>query len=281
MFGDGKWQSVWLVFDEDDDCERWERVEFYDPRDLFRIGERNGGLDHNPQADAVGDRGEWDEDFSGKGNLYISPMDGKIHLLGAEWGAWRIDQEGRYFQGWQGWRQSPPSWPASQPTQPLPDRFPTVRYMDTDGNGFLDQMEFDLDADRQFEQTVRLADLGLGDTGKIVHTASMDYRAYRRLFRQSARAQQQKAQSLLKLAAHIGLPTQWYAFFQQPHSWHERYHHGFWLSLFLYHDLARWGLNHRDVKWRQQFDRAYFGWARYRDFRRLGLSAKEKMGHKM
>lgn len=27
----GEWKQAYLVFDEDDDCARWERVEFYYP----------------------------------------------------------------------------------------------------------------------------------------------------------------------------------------------------------------------------------------------------------
>ena len=138
------------MFDEDDDCHRWERVEFYDPKDPFLIGSHKGGLDHNPQADAVGDRGEWDLDFSGKGNLYISPLDGKIHLAGAETGYWRIDQNTLYYQGWQGWRG-----PNIQPedTDPVePSTFATVRYRDTDDNGFFDEISYDMDGDQTFEQ---------------------------------------------------------------------------------------------------------------------------------
>ena len=61
----------------------------------------NGGIDNNPQSDASGDRGEWDLDNSGKGNLYIG-FDGRIHLVGAEKGYWRIDQDAKSYQGWGG-----------------------------------------------------------------------------------------------------------------------------------------------------------------------------------
>ena len=86
IFRKGKWDYCWFVFDEDDDCNRWERVEFYYPYDLFKVGAAQGGLDSHKQADAAGDRGEFDQDNSGKGRLYLSPIDGKIHLFGAEWG---------------------------------------------------------------------------------------------------------------------------------------------------------------------------------------------------
>ncbi|MBK7700235.1 MAG: hypothetical protein IPJ39_16665 [Saprospiraceae bacterium] len=36
--GRGLWQQCWIVFDEDDDCQRWERVEFYQPLDPFKVG---------------------------------------------------------------------------------------------------------------------------------------------------------------------------------------------------------------------------------------------------
>ena len=56
----GQWGNCWFSFDEDDDCDRWERVELYYPKDPFKVGSRQGGLDDNYQADTAGDRGEWD-----------------------------------------------------------------------------------------------------------------------------------------------------------------------------------------------------------------------------
>ncbi|MBQ9530348.1 MAG: heparinase, partial [Bacteroidales bacterium] len=88
----GNWKRALFVWDEDDDCGRWERVELYDNADAFKLGSNQGGLDNNPQADVAGDRGEWDEDFSGGGDIYVGRFDGRIHLYGAERGAWRIDQ---------------------------------------------------------------------------------------------------------------------------------------------------------------------------------------------
>jgi hypothetical protein len=77
-------------------------VEFYELKDIFKIGTDKGGLDSNKQADALGDRGEFDMDNSGKGQLYIAPFDGRIYLYGAEWGAWRIDQTAFSYQGFDG-----------------------------------------------------------------------------------------------------------------------------------------------------------------------------------
>jgi len=97
------------VFDEDDDDHRWERVEMYYPmhgfggpkeidlystkrwlrsnyagEDMVAPSERPGISGH-PQADSLGDRGEFDEDNSGGGKLYVGVFDRKLHLAGAEW----------------------------------------------------------------------------------------------------------------------------------------------------------------------------------------------------
>ena len=37
IFNEGKWNYCWFVFDEDDDCNRWERVEFYEPRSYGKL----------------------------------------------------------------------------------------------------------------------------------------------------------------------------------------------------------------------------------------------------
>ena len=37
IFKDASWDSVWFVYDEDGDCKRWERVELYEPGDLYAV----------------------------------------------------------------------------------------------------------------------------------------------------------------------------------------------------------------------------------------------------
>ena len=84
IFKRGKWSRVNFVFDEDDDCGRWERVEFCDNLDPFKVGRSRGGFDNHSQSDPSGDRGEWDMDNSGGGRLYIgrnSLLPSSIHLL--------------------------------------------------------------------------------------------------------------------------------------------------------------------------------------------------------
>ena len=228
-FKEGKWDKVWFTYDEDDDCNRWERVELYQPRDPFKVGKNQGGIDNNGQADPAGDRGEWDEDNSGHGQLYVSPIDGKIHLYGAEWGCWRIDQNARYYQGMGGiYDGYGPKRIETEPTV-----FPTVKYTDTDNNGFFDLMEFDLDGDKVFEQRLSMKELGLDDRCQVINTASMKYEDFVDLESKVSDAMWKNAEKAVEVAKTKKLNTKWYALMLQPKSIRERYHYGFWLQFYL------------------------------------------------
>jgi hypothetical protein len=166
------WKTVYFVYDEDDDDHRWERVEMYYPIHGFGGPEevdlwttkrwRNGnyaalemadegqrpGLGGHPQADSLGDRGEFDRDGSGGGRLYVGAFDRKLHLAGAEWGAWTVDRRGEFHGGWMA--------PGRRPSAPRVEE--VVRYDDTDANGFVDTIAWDYDGDRAFDFTVSLLD---------------------------------------------------------------------------------------------------------------------------
>jgi hypothetical protein len=235
IFNKGEWNSCSLVFDEDDDCHRWERVEFYHQKDPFIIGARKGGLDDLPQADPTGDRGEWDNDFSGKGNLYVSPLDGKLHLYGAETGYWRIDQQALFYQGWQGWRGE--NLQPEDTDYAEPEIFGTVKYEDTDNNGFFDKISYDMDGDHQFEEEVSLFQTGLSDQSVIIKTADLKYEDFQKLHKSISENQYQKRLKMESLAKKAGLKSEWYSFLRSSKSIQEQYHNGFWLSYYLYKDL--------------------------------------------
>src|SRR5674476_528279 len=61
VFNRGKFKSVYFTFDEDDDCARWERVELYEPNNLFKIGARKGGsnITHRPMPLVIVANGTW------------------------------------------------------------------------------------------------------------------------------------------------------------------------------------------------------------------------------
>ena len=252
-FKEGKWDKVWFTYDEDDDCNRWERVELYQPRDPFKVGKNQGGIDNNGQADPAGDRGEWDEDNSGHGQLYVSPIDGKIHLYGAEWGCWRIDQNARYYQGMGGiYDGYGPKRIETEPTV-----FPTVKYTDTDNNGFFDLMEFDLDGDKVFEQRLSMKELGLDDRCQVINTASMKYEDFVDLESKVSDAMWKNAEKAVEVAKAKKLNTKLYALMLQPKSTRERYHYGFWLQFYLYNDLKDLAERTNDKALASVIDKAY------------------------
>lgn len=185
-----EWDYCWFVFDEDDDCNRWEHVEFYEPKDMWKIGGENGDLDNNKQADAAGDRGEFDLDNSGKGNLYIAPFDGRLHLFGAEWGPWRIDMNAASYQGYGG--LYPPT-KSHVRDQKEPEGWATIRYSDTDNNGFFDMIEYDLDGDTIFENRVSLKELGINDSADVIPTAKLNYKDLQKTFSEMAEKQFKRA----------------------------------------------------------------------------------------
>lgn len=254
IYNRAKWERCWLVFDEDDDCNRWERVELYEPRDLFAKGREKGGLDHNGQADVVGDRGEFDSDFSGKGQLYIGGFDGKIHLYGAEWGAWRIDQTAYSFQGFGGqynrWRPDR--------LQKEPEKFATVRYEDTDGNGFLDKLWYDLDGDKAFEDSISLHQLGIDDKQPVMGSHTLKPNEKTDLFLNLAKANWLKALEIEKVAQKMGLNTQWYSVYKQPRTAHEKYDYAYWLGFYLYRDMRDFLRNGGRNNEINALDKAYY-----------------------
>lgn len=223
-----------MIFDEDDDCNRWERVEFYDPLDLYKIGTDKGGLDNNAQADAAGDRGEFDIDFSGKGQLYIGGFDGRIHLLGAEWGALRIDQTAYSFQGFGGLYDR---WKDQQRIQAQPVKPALIKYDDTDNNGFFDKIYYDLNGDKIFEDSVSLKSLGLDDRQPTFSIGSFNQKNAEEKFRSLTYAIWERAEGVIKVAEKYGISSEWYSFYKHPRTLHERYAYGFWLNFYLYMDL--------------------------------------------
>jgi hypothetical protein len=252
----GDWDQIYFVYDEDDDCERWERVEFYYPLNPFKIGIKNGGLDDNQQADAIGDRGEWDLDNSGSANLYISKFDGRLHLFGAEWGCWRIDQLAWAYQGWGGLYNN--YTPRNERLQKEFTPFSTIKYEDTDNNGFIDKIEMDLDGDTIFEKTVLLKELGIDDRCEIIDASEMEYEDFRKLHISMSDNIWKGAEIALKLAEKKGLNTSWYAFMKNPKSENQKYQYGYWLQFYIYMDLIDCAKRTKNTKEIGKIDKAYF-----------------------
>ena len=247
VFRRGEWEKAFFVFDEDDDCARWERVEFCDDADPFVSGRGKGGFDNHSQSDPAGDRGEWDRDFSGGGKLYVGRFDGRLHLFGADNGIWRIDQDADCFQGWD--RQFQRRDPA---------RFATVHYVDSDADGFIDTIEYDLDSDARYETTVSLTDLGLDDACPLIDPSRLSYEDYAALFERMSSSLWKNASDAVRYARSCGLPVACYAPLLEARSAQERYTKGFWLAFYLYRDLEHHFLSRGEPDGARAVARAYY-----------------------
>ncbi|MDF7798189.1 hypothetical protein P4C99_01845 [Pontiellaceae bacterium B1224] len=254
----GEWERCTFSFDEDDDCDRWERVEFYDSKDPFKVGARQGGLDDNFQADTAGDRGEWDEDNSGGGNLYLGGFDGRIHLHGAEWGAWRLDQTAYYYQGFCGIRDR--YHPRVQPLEEgyMPEKFGTVKYTDSNTNGFLDLIEYDLDGDTVFEMTHSLLELGIDDVCSVENTFEANYAGLNKLNERSATLIWKRSQGAVAKAKELGIDPSWYAYYQNARSTQEKYSRGYWLNFYLFLDMLELAERQNDSALKTRVLKAYY-----------------------
>jgi hypothetical protein len=140
------WKGVFLLFDEDDDDNRWE--------EMFARYEPHWG----PYSDRIGDRFEDDRDFGGCGKLYVGRFDGRIHLYHAEFAVWDVDYLALYKGSCD--RQDTDEGP--KPPRGL--WYPRICYSDTTGNGFIDRIEYLTvsfgDEDRTFkiEKEILLSD---------------------------------------------------------------------------------------------------------------------------
>jgi len=116
-----------------------------------------------PWGDALGDRTEMDVDFSGRGQIYRSPLDEKLHLFGAEKGQWKQDPDGHYYGkslidliwgvGYCDYYWDPRDYQVPPPVDLKPS---TITYEDQNKNGYFDLMRIDSDGDGQFERQVNM-----------------------------------------------------------------------------------------------------------------------------
>jgi hypothetical protein len=160
------------------------------------------GLGGHPQADSLGDRGEFDRDNSGGGRLYAGVFDRKLHLAGAEWGAWAVDKNAEFHGGW----KTPSLKPLAKKVEEV------VKYTDTDGNGFLDTVEFDYDGDRTFDFKVSLLDYKTPggpapDQAPIIDTRAAGWKGLHEAYTKLANQSWQEALAVYRAAWRRGLTT--------------------------------------------------------------------------
>jgi hypothetical protein len=257
-FFTARWATMYFVFDEDDDDHRWERVEMYYPMhgfggpkdiDLYSTKKwRRGnyaelamagpnekpGLSGHPQADSLGDRGEFDEDNSGGGKLYVGVFDRKLHLAGAEWGAWTVDKNGEYHGG--------SKTPLPKPIAPRVEEL--VKYTDTDNNGFLDTIEYDYDGDRTIDLRVSLLDYRTAsnphpDVVPLIDTHKEGWKGLNALFGKIASQSFQEGLMVYRAAWRRGLTTPEIDKLASATAIGERYDHGYWLKEKIFREIRK------------------------------------------
>ena len=255
-FFTARWASMYFVFDEDDDDHRWERVEMYYPMhgfggpkeiDLYSTKKwRRGnyaelamvaenerpGISGHPQADSLGDRGEFDEDNSGGGKLYVGVFDRKLHLAGAEWGAWTVDKNAEFHGG--------NKTPSPKPLAPRVEE--VVKYTDTDQNGFLDTIEYDYDGDRVIDLKVSLFDYRTPsnqhpDVVPLIDTHKERWQGLNGWFGKIANQSFQEALMVYRAAWRRGLTTPEIDKLASASAIGERYDHGYWLKEKIFREI--------------------------------------------
>ena len=126
------WTRTLLVWDEDDrnidpadpaKHERWEGIINSRYGDFPQIG--------GPACGFLNKRYELDTDNSGGMRVYVSEIDGRLHLYGAEQGTLWIDADRNRQADW------------------------IAEYRDTDADGLFDEWQVDDDADGSPERTIR------------------------------------------------------------------------------------------------------------------------------
>ena len=251
------WASIFFVFDEDDDDHRWERVEMYYPMhgfggpeseiDVYSTkrwvrsnyageamaaeGQRPGIMGH-PQADSLGDRGEWDRDNSGGGKLYVGVFDRKLHLHGAESGAWLVDKNAEYHGG--------NKTPSPKPLAPRVEE--VVKYTDADGNGFLDTVEYDYEGDRKVDLKVSLLDYKTAaqphpDAAPLIDTHREGWKGLHAHYKRAAEQSWREALQVHRAAWRRGLTTPETDALAFASTTGERHDHAYWLKERLFRGI--------------------------------------------
>ncbi|HEX3624282.1 MAG TPA: hypothetical protein VH280_02545 [Verrucomicrobiae bacterium] len=242
LFFKTRWKFINFVFDEDGDDHRWERVELMMPTtapgnasgvpvDIYstaRIGNTNGlppGLDGNSQSDSLGDRGEFDLDGRGGGKLYIGAFDRKFHLYGAKWGAWTVDEGARYHGG----TGDPIRRPAATRVNEV------VKYTDTDGDGFIDTIEYDYNGDRKIDFKICLLDYRdkdhkSPDVANLIDPGKLGWKGLHELFNQTAQASWLEALEVYRAAWRQDLTTPELDTLAAASSMRQRYDNSYWIK---------------------------------------------------
>jgi hypothetical protein len=182
------------------------------------------GMDGAFQSDTRGDRGEFDLDGSGRGKLYIGSFDRKLHLYGAEWGAWTVDRLAEFHGG----AGEPGKKPEATKIGEL------VKYTDTDGDGFFDTIEYDYDGDHKTDLKVCLLDYKKRDTDyqkvALIEPGILGWKGMHELFNKMAEDSWEEALIVYRSAWQKALTTPEMDKMAASSSMRQRYMNAYWIK---------------------------------------------------
>jgi hypothetical protein len=248
-FATAKFSHYSFVFDEDGDDHRWERVEMMaastnrspdgPPVDLYSTARENNpdgktpGLDALFQSDSLGDRGEFDVTGSGGGKLYIGAFDRKLHLYGAKWGAWTVDKDAKFHGG----VGEPTARPVATEVKEV------VKYTDTDGDGFIDTIEYDYEGMRKIGLKVCLLDYKKDNRdpqkADLVEPARLGWKGMHQLFNSMAQQSWIEALSVYREAWKHGLTDSELDKLATASSMRQRYINAYWIKEKVFRQLSQ------------------------------------------
>ena len=183
----------------------------------------------NRQCDTLGDRVEFDRDFSGRGKLYIGKWDNKLHLYGAEWGVWLVD-DGTYFGS--------PNAPSGSSRLVAERVNEVVHYKDTNGSGFFDLIEYDYNGDRNIDLSISLLDYG-SDEAELIVPLEEGWYGLHEIFKLMANKSWDDALVLYRAIWRKGLTDIELDELSTASSTWEKYSSGYWLKEKIFRKLYR------------------------------------------
>ena len=252
LFFSTPWKQISMVFDEDADDHRWERVELMwptvnnkpdgRPTDLYstanntRASLNKGikpGLCANDQSDSLGDRGEFDLDGSGHAQLYVGAFDRKLHLYGAEWGAWSVDKNAEFHGG--------KHTPSPKPVAPKVGEL--VKYTDTDGDGFIDTIEYDYTGSGKPEFKVCLLNYKKDGSdpqkADLIDPAKLGWKGMHEMFNKLAQDSWLEAMEIYRAAWKRGLTTAEMDRQARASSMRQRHMNAYWIKEGVFRELRK------------------------------------------
>src|SRR5262249_18750500 len=163
-----------------------------------------------------------------RGKLYVGKWDHKLHLYGAERGAWLVDYGGKY------WGAGPVVVGGSS-KENAPKVEEVVQYRDTDNNGFIDEITYDYDGDKTVDLKISLFDFKdeahpHPDEVAVLNPANLKWQGLHETFNKISEDSFQQGLQLYRAAWKAALTTPELDDLAIASSTAEKYDHGYWLK---------------------------------------------------